>query len=164
MEEKILYQFIMNYKAYRRGAVIVRSLVALSVAGGALGLCAVSVPLGIVIAVAVVALGGISVILAFGVERTYTVYNTRIVIKTKNKRRSIPTTAIRSVKFTRAFYERDLATGTLTVVAKDDKGRAGRFKLKHIFDAREAVDHLKRTAEENARALENRREGIREEA
>lgn len=149
MEEKILYQFVMNYKAYRREAVIIRSLVALVIAGGALGLCAVSIPLGIVIAVAVVALGGISVIFAFGVEQTYTVYNSRVVIKTKSKRKSMPLDGIKSVRYRRAFYEKDLATGTITVSGKDDRGRSKRLKLKHVFDAQAAADFLKQMAQDN---------------
>ncbi|MDE6401300.1 MAG: hypothetical protein K2L54_01660, partial [Clostridiales bacterium] len=83
-KEKIEFQYVMNYKAYRREAISLRVILTLVIAGGLAGLCAISVLLGAVLAAIVLCFGGISIVVVLGTEQTYTVYNTRIVLKRRN--------------------------------------------------------------------------------
>lgn len=144
-KEKILFQYIMNYKAYRRRAISLRIAVAVVIAGGLLGLCAVSLVAGITASIAALFAGALAVLVSLGYEESYTVYNTRIVIKKRNKdkRLFIPIGRIKSVSYKRAFYEKGLATGTVRFAATDDKGKLKKYKLKNIFDAQPAVEYLK---------------------
>ena len=150
-KEKIVLQYIMNYKAYRRKTIALRIGVAVVIAGGCCGLCALSLVLGIVTAAMALILGTISVLVSLGYEESYTLYNTRVVIKRKNKekRLSVALDGVTAVGYRRAFYERDVATGTVTFVAKNDKGRRKKYKLKHIFDANPAVEYFKRAIDKN---------------
>lgn len=142
-QEKILFQYVMNYKAYRRFMIGSRVGIAVVVTCGFATLCVLNIVLGIVLSVMSVFIGVISVLVSLGEEKTYTVYNTRIVIKRRgdDKRISVPVSDIVSVKYRRAFYEKSLLTGTVTVVAKTH-GRRKKYKLKHIFDAQPAVVYL----------------------
>lgn len=148
--KEILFQYIMNYKAYRRKMVTLRVILTVLAAGGLAGVCAVNIPLGITLALIAAFAGAISVLVAFHREWTYTVYNGKIVIKNKDKRSDIPLENIISVTFKTAFYEKDLFTGTATVTAKTAKGGKKKYKLRHIFDAREGVEFLQKIAAENA--------------
>lgn len=143
-EEKILFQYVMNYKAYRTEMIAKRACITLVAAGAACVLCLVSVLVGIFIAVSIVFVGLISVLVSFGNEKTYTVYNTRIVIKTRGKddRLSVPTDNVVSVKYKSAFYEKRFCTGTVTVRIADKNGRKKSCKLRHIFDAKPVVNYL----------------------
>ncbi|MCM1367853.1 MAG: hypothetical protein NC184_03470 [Roseburia sp.] len=144
IEEKVLFQFTMNYKAYRRKAIAVRACFAVVLAAAACGLCALSVLIGILVAAIVLVFGVIAILLSLGNEQTYTVYNTRIVLKRRGSdaRKSVPIGSVTAIKYKRAFYEKDLATGTLTVYAKDGKGRTKKYRLRHIFNASAAISYL----------------------
>lgn len=143
-KESIQFQYIMNSKAYRRGMMLFRITATVIAVGGALAACAYSIALGIIFAVIVGAIGALTVIVALGNERTYTVYNTRIVLKRRGDdfRKSVPMQNIVGVKYKSAFYEKDLCVGTLTVKAKDENGKIKRYKLKHIFDGKPLVKYL----------------------
>lgn len=148
-EEKILFQYILNYKAYRRIMLATRVTVTAIVAGGLAGLCALNVFLGITAAVVAAAVGVIWIIIGLHKERTYTIYNTRCVLKFKDKSRSVPIESITAVKYKTAFYERDLLTGTLTITAKNEKGRTRRYKMQHIFNGADGVKYLEDRIKEN---------------
>lgn len=151
--EEILFQYIMNYKAYRRKMVTLRVLITLVVAGGLAGLCALSLAVGITLSLLAAVVGALFVIVAFHKEWSYTIYNTKIVIKDKDKRYVVPLDGVTAVSFKTAFYEKDLLTGTATVTVKTAKGGKRKYKLKHIFNAQEGVAFLKKTVEtNNARA------------
>lgn len=143
-KEKILFQFVMHYKAYRRRTVAVRSAATAVVAGGAFSLCALDVLLGIIIGIAVLAVGAIAVLVTLGYEESYTVYDTRVVLKKRgrDKRVSLPFERVTAVSYKRAFYEKDLATGTVTLTARTEKNKLKKYKLKNIFDAKPAVEYI----------------------
>ncbi len=144
VREKIEFQCTMNYKAYRRAMISARAILTVAVSGGLLGLCVFSVVLGVILSTSVLFLGVISVLVAYGEERTYTVYDTRIVFKRRGdyKRASVPIENIVRVKYKRAFYEKNLATGTITLYAKNVKGKLKKYKMKHIFDAAPVVEYI----------------------
>ena len=148
-EENILFKYILNYKAYRRIMLAVRISITAVVAGGLAGLCAFNIVLGILAAVVAAAVGVIWIILGMHKERTYTIYNTRCVLKFKEKSRSIPIENITAVKYKMGFYERDLLTGTLTITAKNAKGKTRKYKMRHIFNAAEGVKYLEERIKEN---------------
>lgn len=131
----------MSYRAYRRIMIATRVAVTVVIMGGLLALVLVSVPMGIVLAAISGFLGAIWIITALNREMTYMVFDNRIVIKNRDKRVSVPLDAIKSVKYRRAFYEKDLATGTVTVTATVD-GKTKNYKLKHIFDASPLIAFL----------------------
>lgn len=148
--EKLLYQYIMNYKAYRRVMIPTRAAVTVAVSGGLFGLCALSVPLGIVIGMIPLFLGAIAILAGLHNERTYMIFDTRFVIKNKDKRVCVGLDAVTAVKYKRAFYEKDLSTGTITVTARTEKGKLKKYKMKHVFDAGEGAEFLRARAAENA--------------
>lgn len=150
-KERIVLQYIMNYKAYRRKTISLRVGVSVLIAGGLCGLCVMSIILGVVLAAMTLILGAIASLVSLGYEESYTLYNTRAVIKRKNKekRLSVALDRVTAVSYKRAFYERDVATGTVTFTATDGKGRRKRYKLKHIFDANPAVEYFKNAIEKN---------------
>ena len=142
--EKIEFQYIMDYRAYRRKMVAIRVACTAVVVGGMLGLIPVSIALSVILSVIVLCIGSIAVLVSFGNEQGYTVYDTRIVIKKRNSdnRISIDMDRIEKVTYRRALYEKDLATGTIKIKAKNDKGRLRSYKLYHIFDAQPLIDYL----------------------
>lgn len=144
-KEKIEFQYIMNYKAYRRKMVAVRSACTAAVAGAMFGFAVWSIWLAIIFAVMALSIGSITVLVSFANEQTYTVYDTRIVIKKRNseKRASIDIDNIIKVGYHRAIYEKDLATGTVKIKAKDANGKTKTYRLLHIFDAQPMLDYLK---------------------
>ncbi len=160
-KEKIEYQFVMNYKAYRRKMISLRAGITVIVAGGLCGLCALNVVLGIVLAVAVLCIGSIFVLTALGNEQTYTVYNTRIVLKRKgrDKRVSVPMENVTAVSSRRAFYERSLATDTVTLIATDEKGRKKKYRLRHVFGSKPAVAYINGRIDERKARGENNESG-----
>ncbi|MDE6401161.1 MAG: hypothetical protein K2L54_00945, partial [Clostridiales bacterium] len=46
------------------------------------------------------------------------------------------------VAYKRAWYEKDLGTGTITVTAKTEKGGAKKFRLRHVFNGLPAVEYI----------------------
>ena len=142
-QEKIEFQYIMNYKAYRRKMIATRLSITVVAVGCMLAFCLKSLVAGIVLAIAVAFIGVITVLSSLGNEQTYTVYNTRTVIKKRgdDKRVSLPHDAIVSVAYKRAFYEKSLTTGTVTLTAKDKSGKLKKYKLKHLFGAQPLIDY-----------------------
>ncbi len=153
-EEKILFQYVMNYKAYRTKMITLRILITLVAMGASGALCLLSLILGIIFAVSFMFIGIISILVALGNEITYTVYNTRIVIKKrgKEKRTVVPVGDIVGIKYAAAFYEKKFSVGTVTVVAKSEKGGKRKYKLKHIFDARPMVEYFGALVDEKRRS------------
>ena len=146
-KEKIEFQYVMNYKAYRREAIACRILLTLVIAVGLAGLCALSVVLGAVLAGIALCFGGISIVVVFAAEQTYTVYNTRIVLKRRNseKRTSVPMDSVVKVGYKRAWYEKDLGTGTIAVTAKTEKGGTKKYRMRHVFNGLPAVEFIQNT-------------------
>ena len=155
-KEKIEFQYIMNYKAYRRKMMAIRIACTAVVVGGMLGFIAVSVALAVILAITVGIIGSIAVLVSFGNEQTYTVYDTRVVLKKRNsdKRVSVGIDNIVKVSYHRGLYERDLATGTVKIKAKNDKGKLRTYKLLHIFDAQPLIDYLNERAGQKQSAAE----------
>ena len=143
-QEKIEFQRIMNYKAYRRKMITLRVGLSVIIAGGLMGVCVKSVTLAIILAVIALCLGAIAVIAALGNEQTYTVYNTRVVLKKRgdDKRKIVPLENITKVSCRRAFYERGLATDTVTITAKAENGKTKKYRMRHIFDAKPVVEFI----------------------
>lgn len=143
MEEKIEFQYIMNYKAYRRGMLLMRLSVTLAAIVGTVFLYRFAWALGLIVPLAIAAIGAVWILSALHNEETYTVYNTRCVIKSGAKRRSVALEKMRDVRYKRAFYEKDLATGTVIIVAQNDKGKLKKYRMRHIVDAMPCVEYLK---------------------
>lgn len=143
-QEKIEFQRIMNYKAYRRKMIAVRVGLSVLIAGGLMGVCVKSITLAIICAAIVLFLGAISIIVALSNEQTYTVYNTRIVLKKRGNyaRKIVPLENITKVSCHRAFYERGLATDTVTITAENENGKTKKFRMRHIFDAKPVVEFI----------------------
>lgn len=143
-KEKILFQHIMSSKAYRRGMLLCRVPITAVVAGALAGFCAISVILGILLAAMAICFGVVFILAALGSEHTYTVYNTRVVIKRRGdySRKSVPIGSITSVKCKSAFYEKDLHTATIYIKAKDDSGKVKRYRMRHVFDYKPVADYL----------------------
>ncbi len=147
MQEKLLFQYIMNYKAYRRIMITTRVLIVLLIAGGAATFALLNVALGIIFPLIVAFLGAIFVIAGLHNEETYMVFEDRVVIKRGQKKIVVPIDNIKSVSYRRAFYEKDLATGTVKIRATaQGKKTVKTYKLKHIFDAKPVVEFLSNAA------------------
>lgn len=118
--------------------------------GAACGLCALSIMLGIAVAASIAAVGTIFIVVSLGDTRSYTVYNSRIVLKSRNGQRkvSVPTENIIGVKSTRAVYEKSFDVDTVTVTAKTASG-VRKYKMKHIFNSAPAVEYLKSVVDKN---------------
>lgn len=156
MEEKIEYQYIMESRVYRRKMIFTRVAVSVVVAGGLVSLVAVNLMVGILLPVAVLFIGAVWVIAGLQSEMTYTVFNTRFVIKNKEKRISVPLENVISVKYRSAFYEKKYCTGTITIIAKSpDSGRKKTYKMKHVFDGRAGADYIAEAADKNGEEKNN---------
>lgn len=144
VNEEIMFQRIMDYRAYRRGMIMKRILITALVAFALLFTSRISIVFGIILPVIAIIIGAISILVSMGNERTYNIYNTRVVIKRRgdDTRKSVPLENIVSVKFKSAFYEKRLCIGTVTIRAKNAKGKIKKYKLKHIFDAKPVVEYL----------------------
>ena len=142
-KDKIEFQYIMNYKAYRRGMIMFRVGATVLVAGGLACLAFVNWVLGLIFAAMTLFVGVIFILAALGNEYSYNVYADRIVIKKRgvDKRTTVAIADIKSVKYSRAFYEKSLATGTIKITAKSG-GKTKSYKLKHLFDAQPLLDFL----------------------
>lgn len=144
-QDKIMFQYFMKHKPYRVQMLIMRISITLVVAGGCFAACAASIALGIALGVTACSVGAIFIVTALGNEQTYSVYDDRIVLKVrgKDRRMIVPLENVTAVKYKRAFYEKNYATGTVTITAKNEKGRTKKYKMRHIFDAAPAVDFIK---------------------
>lgn len=143
MEEKIEFQYIMDSRVYRRKMIATRVVITCLIAGAATAFLLMDLVLGILIPIAVLFVGAVWVIVGLQGEMTYTIYNTRFVVKNKEKRVSVPLENIIAVKYRSAFYERDVLAGTITITAKDpDNGRKKKYKMKHVFNGGEGADYL----------------------
>lgn len=149
-QDKILFQFSMNTHTHKRAVLSARIPITVILTGAACGLCALSVMLGIAVAAAVVAIGTIMIVVALSDTRSYTVYNSRIVLKRRGGQHkvSVPTEKITGVVSTRSFYEKDLDVDTVIITAKTSRG-VKRYKLKHVFNSAPAVEYLKSVVEQN---------------
>lgn len=143
MEEKIEFQYIMDNRVYRRKMIASRVIITCLVAGASVAFLLMELVLGILFPIVVLFIGAVWVIVGLQSEMTYTIYNTRFVIKNKDKRVSVPLENITAVKYRSAFYERDMLTGTITITAKDpENGRKKKYKMKHVFNGKEGADRL----------------------
>ncbi|MDE6293494.1 MAG: hypothetical protein K2L88_02595 [Clostridiales bacterium] len=158
VNEEIVLQRIMDYKAYRRGMIMTRMLITLAATVALAFLIRFNIVLGLLLPVAAVIIGAISILVSMGNERTYTIYNTRVVIKRRGEdtRKSVPLESIESVTYKSAFYEKRMCIGTVTIKAKNAKGKLKNYKLKHIFDAQPVVDYLTGVIGRNTNADEGR--------
>lgn len=143
-KEEIKFQRIMNYKAYRTGMLLFRLGIATALAVGLAFTCFFSLFFGIVLPVVVYILTAITILYSLNNEQTYNVYTARVVLKRRGDdgRKSVPFDRIVSVEYKSAFYEKRGCTGTVTIKAKDDKGKIKKYKMKHILDAKPILDYI----------------------
>lgn len=142
--EEIKFQRIMEYKAYRRGMKLTRLGIALLLAVALAFTWYISPFFGIVLPIVVIIITAITILASMGNEQTYTVYNTRVVLKRRgdDKRKSVPLNDIVSVKYKSAFYEKRMCVGTVIITAKSDRGKVKKYKMKHILDAKPIVEFI----------------------
>lgn len=143
-KEEIKFQRIMQYKAYRRGMLIFRLSVATVLAVALAFTGFISIFFGIALPVTVFIVAAITILASMGNEQTYTVYNTRVVLKRRgaDSRKSVPLDKIVSVEYKSAFYEKRGCTATVTIKAKDDNGKIKKYKMKHILDYKPIVEYF----------------------
>lgn len=142
--EEIKFQRIMQYKAYRRGMIMFRLGIA-TVLAVALALTGfISIFFGIVLPVVVYIFATISILFSVNNEQSYNVYTARVVLKRRGDygRKSVPLDSIESVRCKSAFYEKRSCTATVTIKAKDDKGKIKKYKMKHILDYKPIVEYI----------------------
>lgn len=160
--EEIKFQRIMEYKAYRRGMKLTRLGIALVLCVGLAFTWYISPFFGVVLPVAVLIVTAISILASMGNEQTYTVYNTRVVLKRRgdDKRKSVPLSDITSVKFKSAFYEKRMCVGTVTITAKAENGKVKKYKLKHILDAQPIVEYIAANINEGTDGGQDREQSL----
>lgn len=143
-KEEIVFQRIMQYKAYRRGMIMIRLAIATALAVALAFTGFISIFFGIVLPVIVYIFAAISILFSINNEQTYNVYTERIVLKRRgdDSRKSVPLDSIESVGYKSAFYEKRGCVGTVTIKAKDDNGKIKTYKMKHIFDAKPIVQYI----------------------
>ncbi|MCH5160668.1 MAG: PH domain-containing protein [Clostridiales bacterium] len=149
MEDKLLFQHIMNYKAYRRIMIATRVVIAVVIAIGMAFVGLWNLVLGIMLPIIVFFIAAVLIVVSLQHDETYMVFEDRVVIKSGDKRKVIPTDNIKTVSYRRAFYEKDLATGTVKIRAVSEKKTVGTYRLKHVFDARAVVEYLTDVAKKN---------------
>ena len=71
-------------------------------------------------------------------------YNKRTLLERRNseKRKTAAMDSVVKITYKRAWYEKDLGTGTITVTAKTDKGGTRKYKLRHVFNGMPAVEYI----------------------
>lgn len=143
-KEEIKFQRIMQYKPYRKGMVLLRLSVATLVAVALAFTGFISIFLGIILPVVVYILATITILYSIGNEQTYNVYTERVVLRRRGDdgRKSVSFDRIVSVESKSAFYEKRNYTATVTIKAKDDKGKIKKYKMKHIFDYKPVVEYI----------------------
>lgn len=143
-KEEIKFQRIMQYKTYRRGMLTFRLGIATALAVGLAFTGFISIFFGIVLPVVVYIGAAISILTSLSNEQTYNVYTERVVLKRRGDdgRKSVPFDRIVSVSCKSAFYEKRSCTGTVTITAKNDKGKLKKYKMKHILDYKPIVQYV----------------------
>lgn len=153
--EKIELQLVMSYRAYRRGMIISRVASFAVLVAASLAAISVSTLLAVLAAISLIAVCAITIIVCYAEERTYTVYDTKVVIKRRgdDRRTVVPFSDVVGVTKKTAFYERSLGTSTVIVTAERN-GRKRKYKLLHILDGEAVLEYLAA-----ATTGRNRREG-----
>lgn len=143
-KEEIKFQRIMQYKAYRRGMIMFRFAIATAAAVALAFTWFISVFFGIVLPVVAYIVAVLSILISLNNEQTYNVYTARVVLKRRgdDSRKSVPFDNITSVDYKSAFYEKRGCTATVTIKAKDDKGKIKKYKMKHILDYKPIVEYI----------------------
>lgn len=141
-DEKLCYQYIMNFRAYRVPLIISRITASVILSIGGACVTIVSVPLGIVLALLFLFLGALAILTKFHHDETYLIFNNRVVVKHSNKRYIAYIDKIKSVQKKQAFYEKRFGTYTITVTALNENNRVKKLKLRHVFDANAGYDFL----------------------
>ena len=134
-KEEIKFQRIMQYKAYRRGMIMTRLGIATALAAALAFTGFISIFFAIVLPVVVYIFATISILFSVNNEQSYNIYTARIVLKRRGDygRKSVPLDSIESVSCKSAFYEKRSCTATVTIKAKDDKGKIKKYKMKHCL-------------------------------
>ena len=143
-KEEIKFQRIMQYKAYRRGMIMTRLSIAFALAVALAFTGFISIFFAIVLPVVVFIFATISILFSVNNEQSYNVYTERVVLKRRGDygRKSVPLDKIESVSYKSAFYEKRGCTATVTIKAKDDKGKIKKYKMKHILDYKPIVEYV----------------------
>lgn len=141
-DEKLCYQYIMNFRAYRIPLIVSRVTAAVILSIGGACTVMISVPLGIVLALLFLFLGALSILTKFHHDETYMIFNNRVVIKHSGKRYTAYTDKIKSVQKKQAFYEKRFGTFTITITALNENNKVKKLKLRHVFDANAGYDFL----------------------
>lgn len=143
MEEKIEFQYITDTRVYRAKTIFIRVLISVIVAGGLSAFYLLSLILGILLPVAALFIGAIWVISGLQYEMTYTIFNTRFVIKNKDKRINVPLENVVSVKYSSGPFDKKYLTGTITIKARaEDTLRLKTYKMKHVFDGKAGKEYI----------------------
>ncbi|MDE6029150.1 MAG: hypothetical protein K2F90_02370 [Clostridiales bacterium] len=143
-KEEIKFQRIMQYKAYRRGMIMLRLGVATVLAAALAFTAFISIFFGIVLPVIVYIFAVISILFSVNNEQSYNVYTARVVLKRRGDygRKSVPLDSVESVTYRSAFYEKRGCTATITIKAKNEKGKTKKYKMKHILDYKPIVAYI----------------------
>lgn len=142
-QEKIEFQYIMNYRAYRRSLLTVGITVTLLVTAALAMLCFWSVAMGAVIAATALIVGALVILSSYGSEQTYTVYNDRIVFKSRGheKRKKAELKDLTAFKSVTSPLERPLKTCTLVLYFKTSRGKKT-YRMYHVFNVTPLTDFL----------------------
>lgn len=154
-DEKLVYQYATNYRAYRRVMITTRITATVVLIGAAMGFIALSWVLALIAGIMIACAGAISVIVSLHNERTLIVFNTRLVIINKDKRKYVSFADVTKVEYKIPFFERDLMTGTVTVTAKTPKSGTKKYRVRHLFDATAGVKFIKDQIEKSREQEEN---------
>lgn len=144
-QEKLLYQFSANVRAYRR-RVLWRYIPAIVLSVGAtLALCAFTILTGVLLAVMALAVWAVVLLVKLGDRRTYTVYDSRIVFKRRNGviKKSVEIDAVTDIKLSHAFYERSLGTETATFTVAEGKGGKKKYKMISVVGITPAIEYIR---------------------
>lgn len=150
--EKIEYQYTTNYKAQRKAIIMSRSCVTAIAVGGSMGFIAISWVISLIVALMFAFAGVLSILISLHNEKTVMILTTRITVKNKDKRISVPMRAVKSVDYTVPWYERSYRCGTLTLFFVTEKNRTKKIRVRHLFAANDGVKFIKESMErENAK-------------
>ncbi|MCH5158786.1 MAG: hypothetical protein J1F33_06290 [Clostridiales bacterium] len=143
MEEKIEFQYITDTRVYRAKMIFTRVIISVIVAGGLSAFVVMSLIIGILLPAVALFIGAIWVISGLQYEMTYTVFNTRFVVKNKDKRISVPLENVVSVKYGSGPFDKKYLTGTITVKARAEGTlRIKTYKMKHVHDGKAGAEYI----------------------